>query len=64
MLDQRASALERVRFGLADLAHARGQVAVVEHRMRCVLDELGLTELVSSCPDPFYSAKTPRGRRP
>jgi len=48
--DQRAGALERVRFALADLAHARAQITVIEHRMRGVLDDLGLTELVSSIP--------------
>lgn len=47
---QRSGALERVRFALADLAHARAQIAVVEHRMRRVLDELSLTELASSIP--------------
>ncbi|MGH3839303.1 MAG: IS110 family transposase [Pseudonocardiaceae bacterium] len=50
VLNQRAGALERVRFALADLAHARAQIAVVEHRMLGVLDELGLTELVCSIP--------------
>lgn len=48
--DQRAGALERVRFALADLAHARAQVSVVEARMVGVLDELRLTELVTSIP--------------
>jgi len=47
---QRAGALERVRFALADLTHARAQIAVVEHRMLGVLDDLGLTDLVSSIP--------------
>ncbi len=45
---QRSGALERVRFALADLAHARTETAVVEARMVQVLDELGLTELVTS----------------
>lgn len=48
--DQRAGALERVRFALADLAHARAETAVVEARMVEVLDELGLTGLVTSIP--------------
>jgi transposase len=48
VLEQRAGALERVRFALDDLAHARAELAVVEARMRTVLDELGLTELVTS----------------
>jgi transposase len=48
--DQRAGALERTRFALADLAHARAQTAVVEDRMVQVLDELGLTELATSTP--------------
>ncbi len=42
--DQRAGALERTRFALADLAHARAETAVVETRMVQVLDELGLTK--------------------
>lgn len=47
---QRAGALERVRFALADLAHARREIAEVEHRMTGLLDELGLTGLVTSIP--------------
>jgi transposase len=47
---QRAGALERTRFALADLAHARAETAVVEARMVEVLDELGLTKLVTSIP--------------
>ncbi|RHW28304.1 IS110 family transposase [Nocardioides immobilis] len=47
---QRAGALERTRFALADLAHARAEKAVVEARMVEVLDELGLTTLVTSIP--------------
>ena len=50
VLPQRAGALERVRFALADLAHARAETAVVETRMVAVLDELGLTDLVGSMP--------------
>ncbi len=48
--DQRAGALERTRFALADLAHARAEIAVVQTRMVAVLDELGLTELATSIP--------------
>lgn len=48
--DQRAGALERTRFALADLAHARAESAVVEARMVEVLDELDLTRLVTSIP--------------
>jgi transposase len=48
--DQRAGALERTRFALADLAHARAETAVVETRMVEVLDELGLTQLATSIP--------------
>jgi len=48
--DQRAGALERVRFALSDLAHARAQITDVEHRLLGVLDQLDLTELVSSIP--------------
>lgn len=47
---QRSGAFERVRFALADLAHTRAEVAVVEARMVEVLDELGLTTLVTSIP--------------
>lgn len=47
---QRAGALERARFALADLAHARHQISTVEHRMLDVLDHLALTELVGSIP--------------
>jgi transposase len=50
VLEQRAGALERVRFTLADLAHARAQVADVESRMIAVLDQLGLTGLATSIP--------------
>lgn len=48
VLEQRAGALERVRFALDDLAHARAELAVVEARMRTALDDLGLTDLVTS----------------
>ena len=48
--NQRAGALERTRFALADLAHARAETAVVETRMVEVLDELGLTQLATSIP--------------
>lgn len=47
---QRAGAMERTRFALADLAHARAETALVEARMVEVLDELGLTQLVTSIP--------------
>ncbi|GAA2848357.1 hypothetical protein GCM10010472_01590 [Pseudonocardia halophobica] len=47
---QRAGALERVRFALDDLAHARAELARVEARMIGVLDTLGLTELVETIP--------------
>jgi transposase len=48
--DQRAGALERTRFALADLAHARAEIAVVEARMVAVLEELDLTSLATSIP--------------
>jgi transposase len=48
--DQRDGALERTRFALADLARARAEISVVETRMVEVLDELGMTELVTSIP--------------
>lgn len=47
---QRAGALERVRFALDDLAHARTQISDAEARMVQVLDQLSLTELVTSIP--------------
>jgi transposase len=47
---QRGGALERVRFALGDLAHARAQIAQVEARMTGLLDDLGLTGLVTSIP--------------
>jgi transposase len=47
---QRAGALERVEFALADLAARRGEITEVEARMLSVLDELDLTELVTSIP--------------
>ncbi|HET9560022.1 MAG TPA: transposase, partial [Actinomycetota bacterium] len=50
VVDQRAGALERVRFALADLAHLRAQIAEVQTRMTRVLDTLGLTELVTGIP--------------
>ena len=50
VLPQRAGALERVRFALADLAHARAETAVAETRMLAVLDSLGLTNLLASIP--------------
>ena len=50
VLDQRAGALERIRFALADLAHARAETALVETRMITVLDSLGLIDLVTSIP--------------
>ena len=50
VLAQRAGGLERVRFALADLAHARTEVDAVEARMVAVLDELGLTTLVTTIP--------------
>jgi transposase len=47
---QRGGALERVGFTLADLAHTRAEIAVVEQRMRSVLGQLGLRELAGSIP--------------
>ena len=47
---QRAGALERTRFALADLAHARAETAVVETRMVRCSTSSGLTELVTSIP--------------
>lgn len=50
VLEQRAGALERVRFALDDLARARAETAVVEQRMLAVLDLLGLIDLGTSIP--------------
>jgi transposase len=50
VLAQRAGALERARFALADLAHAHAEIAVVEARMLEVLHQLHLTELVTTIP--------------
>jgi transposase len=50
VLEQRPGALERVRFALADLGHARRGIAEVEALMTGQLDELGLTGLVTSIP--------------
>ena len=47
---QRAGALERVRFTLADLTHARTELAHTQTRMVAVVEELGLTALVTSIP--------------
>ncbi len=48
--DQRAGALERAGFALADLAHARAELRRVETRMVGVVDDLNLTMLVTSIP--------------
>lgn len=47
---QRAGALERVGYALADLAARRAEIVEVETRMLGVLDQLELTELVSGIP--------------
>jgi transposase len=47
---QRAGALERVAYALADLAARRTEITEVETRLLGVLDRLGLTELVSGIP--------------
>lgn len=48
--EQRAGGFERIGFLLADLTRARAELAVVQTRMVAVLDELHLTDLVSSIP--------------
>src|SRR5262252_7964272 len=48
VLDHRRGALERVAFALADWQTAGQRLAAVEDRMVAVLDELGLTGLVTS----------------
>jgi len=50
VLSQRPGALERVRFALADLAHARTELAAIDARMIALLDDLGLTTLATSIP--------------
>jgi transposase len=47
---QRPGGLERARFALADLHHAEGQRDQVEALMVELLDELQLTELVTTIP--------------
>lgn len=47
---QRAGALERAGWVLTDWRHASTQIAEVETRMLAVLDQLQLTELVTSIP--------------
>ncbi len=47
---QRAGALERVGYACADLTARRTEIVEVESRMLAVLDQLGLTDLVSSIP--------------
>ena len=47
---QRAGGFERIAFTLADLRHARAELAVTEQRMLGVLADLDLTELVGSIP--------------
>lgn len=47
---QRCGALERVGYACADLTARRAETSEVETRMLDVLDQLGLTELVSSIP--------------
>jgi transposase len=47
---QRPGALERARWVLADWRHTKTRLAEVETRMVAILDELELTELVTSIP--------------
>ena len=47
---QRAGVLERVAFALSDLAARRTEITQVEARMLSVLDQLDLTELVTTIP--------------
>lgn len=48
--DQRAGALERAAFCLADLVRLRGELADVEDRICALTDELGLSHLIGSIP--------------
>lgn len=47
---QRPGAFERVAFAIGDLTRLRADLTVIEKRMVEVLDELGLTALVTSIP--------------
>jgi transposase len=47
---QRAGALERAAYALTDLTARRGEITEVETRMLGVLDQLDLTDLVSTIP--------------
>ncbi len=58
VIDHRRAALERVEFVLADWMATRRRRTEVEQRMEAVLDELGLTELVTSIPG--LSGSAPR----
>ena len=48
VIAHRPGALERVQLLLADWQHDQDRLAETEHRMLAVLDELGLTDLVTS----------------
>ena len=50
VMTQRPGAMERARYVLADWRATRSRLAEVEVRMVDVLDELGLTELLTSIP--------------
>ncbi len=50
VVDERASALERVRFALDDLASAPAEIIAVPARMLTALSELELTSVVASIP--------------
>jgi transposase len=50
VMAQRPGALERARYVLADWRSAKARLAEVESRMVTVLDQLGLTEFVTSIP--------------
>ena len=61
---QRAGALERVAFALADLAARRAEIDQVDVRILSVLDALDLTELVTTIPDCPRSAPRRSWPRP
>ncbi|MGI4896571.1 MAG: transposase [Janthinobacterium lividum] len=50
VIEHRRGALERIGFVLQDFRHDRDRCAQVEERMLTVVEELGLTELVTSIP--------------
>ena len=61
MIAHRRGALERVQLLLADWRDTQRKLADTEQRMTGVLDELELTELVTSIPAPSVAEADVRG---